>query len=216
MRNFNTAQSLVDTRSVPFDAVYIKNNVLKTGLKMIFGFFKREKNSTQTINANADHKKDDKDIHNLFLEELTDLLKASKVFKPEYIKKYVGLYKKYEPFKGKKYGLIQKQVDFEESLLDVSKKKEVKELLDNVFFIAQRRAYNQVDLIRKKTLASKVIIKFPKDSGCCSDLLKYKKKFENKAILINKAPIFPLKSCINCGCNDQRLMNFTYQIDIGF
>lgn len=63
------------------------------------------------------------------------MLKASKVFKPEYIKKYVGLYKKYEPFKGKKYGLIQKQVDFEESLLDVSKKKEAKKLLDNVFLL---------------------------------------------------------------------------------
>ena len=183
---------------------------------MIFGFFKREEISIPTIKANADHEKDDKDMHNLFLSELTDLLKASNFFKPECIKKYVGLYKKYEPFKGRKYGLIQKDIDFEESLLNSSKKKEVKKILDEVIFIAQRRAYNRVDLSRKKKLVSKVIIKFPKDSFCCSELLKYKKKFENKSIQISKAPIFPLKTCVNCGCNDQIQMNFIYQPDIGF
>ena len=49
---------------------------------MIFGFFKREEISIPTIKANADHEKDDKDMHNLFLSELTDLLKASNFFKP--------------------------------------------------------------------------------------------------------------------------------------
>lgn len=182
---------------------------------MIFGFFKKkEKIGIPTIKANADHKKDDKEKHKLFLLEFNDLLKSSNIFKPEYIKKYIGLYKKYEPFTGRNHKLIHQQPYFEESLLEPVRKKEAKELVELMLCIAERRAYNQVDLNRKKTLVSKVIIKFPKKSFCCPELLKYKKEFENKSISITKAPIFPLKSCVNCGCEHPMLMPFSYQIDI--
>lgn len=182
---------------------------------MIFGFLKKkEKIGIPTIKANADHKKDDKEKHKLFLLEFNELLKLSNIFKPEYIKKYVGLYKKYEPFTGRNNKLIQQQSSFEEALLDPSSKKEAKKLIELIIFIADRRAYNQVDLNRKKTLVSKVVIKFPKNSACCSNLLKYKKKFENKSTLITDVPIFPLKSCINCGCDHPILMPFIYQPDI--
>jgi hypothetical protein len=181
---------------------------------MIFEFFKKkEKIGIPTIKANADHKKDDKEQHKLFLIEFNDLLESTNIFKPEYIKKYVGLYKKYEPFTGRS-NKVHQQSYFEESLLDPALKKEAKKLVELMIFIAEQRAYNQVDLNRKKTLASKVVLKFPKNSVCCSELLKYKKKFDNKSVLITKAPIFPLKSCINCGCAHPNLTIVSYQIDL--
>lgn len=182
---------------------------------MIFGFFKKkEKISIPTIKVTAKHKKEDKEKHKLFLIELNDLLKSSNIFKSEYIKEYVNLYKKYEPFTGKNSKLIHQQSCFGESLLNPSLKKEGKKLVELIIFIANRRAYNQIDLNRKKELVSKVIIQFPKNSSCCNNLLKYKKKFKNRSIPIANAPIFPLKSCINCGCDHPSLMPFIYQPDI--
>ena len=182
---------------------------------MIFGFFKKKgKIGIPTIKANAQHRRDDKNRHKLFLSELKDLLKSSNILKTEYIKKYIGLYEKYEPFVGKRYGLIQKQIDFEESLLNPLNKKEANKLIDLIVSIADSRAYNQVELNRIKLLASKVKIKFPESSICCSEVLKYKRKLGNKSILITEAPIFPLKSCVNCDCKIPSHISFLYQIDI--
>ena len=140
---------------------------------MIFDFFKKkEKMGIPTIKANAQHKRDDKNKHKFFLNEITVLLKEAKIFKPEYIKNHVALYSKYIPFQGVNHALIYKSEHFEESLVEPKSKKEAKKIVELIIAVANARAYNQVELDGKKILVNNVTIHFPNDSICCDELLK--------------------------------------------
>jgi hypothetical protein len=181
---------------------------------MFFNFFKKNQTKIPTIKANKDHKKDDKNKHKFFLNEVTFLLKEAKIFKPEYIKNHVALYNEYVPFRGVNYSLISNSKNFEESLLEPKNKTEAKKIVELIITVANARAHNKVELDRKKTLVSNVKILFPSSSICCNEVLKYKKKLEKKSIQIAKVPLFPLRSCINCDCKLPSQITFQYQIDI--
>jgi len=143
----------------------------------------------------------DKIQHDLFLSELKNILSYSKIFKPEYIPVYIDLYKKYVPFQGKDFTLIQKQSYFFSSLIDQSyyKKTEIKKYAKNIVSIAQRRAVHQVNLDRYLSNGiKKVEIYFSLPESKCPDMIKHKKKINRKVFLIEKAPIFPLITCFKC------------------
>lgn len=154
-----------------------------------------------TIKATKQHKIDDKKQHDLFLSELKEILINSKLFKLEYIPMYVNLYKKYVPFQGKDFTLIQKQSYFFNSLIDESgyKKTEIKKYAKNLAVIAQRRATHQINLDRYLlTGIKKVEVYFSNNETTCKDMIKYRKRIDKKVLPIAKAPIFPLVTCFKC------------------
>lgn len=173
----------------------------------MFGFlklFKRKQfNAIPTIKPTAIHKKDDKKGHDLFLVELENLLVRSKLFKAQYIQKYISLYKSYKAFMRKDSNLLGKQPFFLESLSDDAlqfKNNEIRKYSKNIVLIANRRAMANVTLERfkKDNLFDKVILYFPENKLICETMLTEKSKYHKKIVTISKAPIFPLITCVRC------------------
>lgn len=167
-------------------------------------WFKKESNlKIPTIHATQEHKTDDKKQHTQFLLELEDGLKESSIFQLKYIKEYLTLYKKYESFTGKDNRLIEQSSNFSESLTELAKtykKNEIKKYVRNIIGIANRRSYTKVQLERYvlDDMTKKVQLTFPQNDLLCGHLILEKKKYHNKIIPINKAPIFPLNTCFKC------------------
>lgn len=161
--------------------------------------FKKE--SIPTIKATAQHKIDDRRQHEIFLIELEELL--SNLFKTPYIKQYKSLYKPYKAFTSKDNTLLSKQPYFMDSLredIQQLKKNEVKKYSKNIVSLASRRAYIKVMLDRFKVddLYKEVTLIFPRNDLICATVIAHKKMYNNKTMPISKAPIYPLKSCIEC------------------
>lgn len=177
--------------------------------------FKKE-NPIPTIKATAKHKLDDKRQHKFFLTELENLLTESKLFKVQYIKKYVNLYKAYHAFTGKDHSLIMQQPYFIESLTDETqqyKKTEIKRYTKNIIAIANRRSYTKTTLKRfeEDNLFQQVTLIFPKNELICEKVITQKKVFHNKKTLITKAPILPLTSCIKCPSTHHCSLGIAYK-----
>lgn len=165
--------------------------------------FKKKSNPIPTIKATAQHKIDDKRQHEIFLTELEKLLVFSELFKDDYISKYKSLYKTYKAFTGKDHTLISKQPYFIESLIDQAKqfqKSDIRRYTKNIVLLANQRAYAKVTLNRfmQDNLFQEVTLIFPNNNLICQTVIDQKKKFHNKRVLISKAPIFPLITCIKC------------------
>lgn len=165
--------------------------------------FKKKPTSIPSIKATQQHKKDDKRQHEIFLTELEDLLNFSNLFKPKYINKYKNLYKNYMEFTGKDPSLIYKQPYLIESLTEEAQnlnKNELNKYLKNIVLLASRRAATEVKLNRFESdnLFKEVTLIFPKNDLICKKVLEQKKLLNKKSVLISKAPIYPLKTCITC------------------
>jgi len=156
-----------------------------------------------TIRATKAHKADNKKEHSIFLSNLEELLKASNLFKSEYIKRYVKLYMPYKPFMGHDLTLIIKQTYFLESLTEEAKKyknNEVKKYVKNIIVISSNRASSKVSIERLQVdgLVRKIVFHFPNNDQICESLKLEKKKYNKKEISVFSAPVFPLSTCIKC------------------
>ncbi|MBJ8424346.1 hypothetical protein I6M74_20965 [Acinetobacter bereziniae] len=165
-------------------------------------FKKKPLNEIPTIKPTTEHKKDDKEQHELFLVELENILVSSNFFKKKYVIKYKNLYKSYKSFTGKDHSLLEKQSFFLESLTDEAQqftKREVKLYAKNIILLASQRANKKVMLNRfKESGFQEVTLVFPRNELICETMLGKKKKYNNKTISILKAPIFPLITCMKC------------------
>lgn len=178
-------------------------------------FKKKQPCAIPTIKPNEKHKKDDKRQHELFLIELENLLISCNLFKDEYIKKYKNLYKTYKAFTGKDHLLLSKQPYFIESLTAEAqqlKLNQVKKYAKNIVLLANCRAYTKVTLDRfiEDNLFQEITLIFPNNDLICEAVISQKKKYHNKKMLIAKAPIFPLTSCIKCPACYQGIMYKPY------